>query len=65
MIITALVENTTKSELKAKHGLSLYIETQKHKMLFDLGPIVRCLTMRRNVVLTFQRLTQLLFLTDI
>lgn len=27
MKITALVENTTKSELKAKHGLSLYIET--------------------------------------
>lgn len=38
MRITALVENTTKSELKAVHGLSLYIETQKHKILFDLGP---------------------------
>ncbi|HHY28905.1 MAG TPA: MBL fold metallo-hydrolase [Desulfitobacterium dehalogenans] len=38
MKITALVENQTKSELKAKHGLSLYIETQKHKILFDLGP---------------------------
>lgn len=37
MIITALVENTTKSELKAKHGLSLYIHTKKHKILFDLG----------------------------
>lgn len=37
MIITALVENTTKSELKAKHGLSLYIQTKKHKILFDLG----------------------------
>lgn len=37
MKITALVENQTKSELKAKHGLSLYIETQKHKVLFDLG----------------------------
>lgn len=38
MKITALVENTTKSELKAKHGLALYIKTQKHKILFDLGP---------------------------
>lgn len=38
MRITSLVENTTHSELKAKHGLSLYIETQKHNILFDLGP---------------------------
>ena len=37
MRITSLVENTTKSELKAKHGLSLYIETRSHKILFDLG----------------------------
>lgn len=38
MIITALVENTSKSELKSKHGLSLYIKTRNHKILFDLGP---------------------------
>lgn len=38
MRITALVENTTKTDLKAVHGLSLYIETAKHKILFDLGP---------------------------
>ena len=38
MKIISLVENTTRSELKAKHGLSLYIETKKHKILFDLGP---------------------------
>ena len=38
MKIISLVENTIKSELKAKHGLSLYIETKKHKILFDLGP---------------------------
>lgn len=37
MRIISLVENTTKSELKAKHGLSLYIETRLHKILFDLG----------------------------
>lgn len=38
MKVTALVENTTECELKAKHGLSLYIETCNHKILFDLGP---------------------------
>lgn len=37
MRIVSLVENNTRSELKAKHGLSLYIETLKHKILFDLG----------------------------
>lgn len=38
MRIVSLVENITKSEVKAKHGLSLYIETRVHKILFDLGP---------------------------
>lgn len=38
MKITVLVENQTHCELKAKHGLSLYIETKMHKILFDLGP---------------------------
>jgi 7,8-dihydropterin-6-yl-methyl-4-(beta-D-ribofuranosyl)aminobenzene 5'-phosphate synthase len=39
MKITALVENTAnKSDIINKHGLSLYIETKNHKMLFDLGP---------------------------
>ncbi|MGL6105578.1 MBL fold metallo-hydrolase [Romboutsia sp.] len=37
MKITVLVENKSNSELKAKHGLSLYIQTSKHKILFDLG----------------------------
>jgi len=36
--ITALVENRSEGKLKPKHGLSLYIETEKHKLLFDLGP---------------------------
>lgn len=36
--IVTLVENTALSaEYRCKHGLSLYIETEKHKMLFDLG----------------------------
>ena len=37
MKITALVENISYGELKAKHGLSLYIESKKHKILFDVG----------------------------
>lgn len=38
MKITALVENQSNCELTGVHGLSLYIETPKHKLLFDLGP---------------------------
>lgn len=38
MNITVLLENRTISkEYKNKHGLSLYIETSKHKILFDTG----------------------------
>ena len=37
MKITALVENTSKCELKPERGLSLYIETRNHRILFDLG----------------------------
>lgn len=37
MRITALVENKSDCELKPSHGLSLYIETSNHKILFDLG----------------------------
>ena len=39
MIITTLVENTKISdEYENKHGLSFHIETEKHNILFDLGP---------------------------
>ena len=38
MKITALVENTSHCELAAVHGLSLYVDTARHKMLFDMGP---------------------------
>ncbi len=38
MKIISLVENISACELKPKHGLSLYIETEKHKILFDVGP---------------------------
>lgn len=38
MKITTLVENTTSNEnLSCEHGLSLYIETDNHKILFDMG----------------------------
>ena len=39
MKIVVLTENTTiNPRLKKIHGLSIYIETEKHKLLFDLGP---------------------------
>lgn len=38
MKITILTENTTGNEnLTAEHGLSLFIETESHKILFDMG----------------------------
>jgi len=38
MKITALVENTTNNPaLDVQHGLSLYIEANGHKILFDMG----------------------------
>lgn len=39
MVIKTLVENTAIADsFESVHGLSLYIETKKHKLLFDLGP---------------------------
>ena len=38
MKVKVLVENTSvSSKYKSKHGLCLYIQTTKHKILFDLG----------------------------
>lgn len=38
MLIKTLVENTAALEgLRTEHGLSLYIETKNHKILFDTG----------------------------
>lgn len=38
MKVTVLVENTTSSsQLKTEHGLSLFIETNHHNILFDAG----------------------------
>lgn len=38
MKITSLAENTSTGGLRSVHGLSLYIETGSHRLLFDLGP---------------------------
>jgi len=38
MKITCLLENTTEREdMRVEHGLSLYIETESHRILFDMG----------------------------
>ena len=38
MKITSLLENTTqRDDIKVEHGLSLYIETDEHNILFDMG----------------------------
>jgi len=38
MKITSLLENTTcRSDMQTEHGLSLYIETDEHRILFDMG----------------------------
>ena len=38
MKIKTLIENTCSSnKFKGEHGISFYIETKKHKLLFDLG----------------------------
>ncbi|MCR4617350.1 MAG: MBL fold metallo-hydrolase [Lachnospiraceae bacterium] len=37
MKITALTENTTNKDWPVEHGLSLFIETNRHKILFDSG----------------------------
>ncbi len=39
MLLTTLVENSTISKnYKNKHGLCIHLKTEKHNILFDLGP---------------------------
>jgi 7,8-dihydropterin-6-yl-methyl-4-(beta-D-ribofuranosyl)aminobenzene 5'-phosphate synthase len=38
MKIVTLVENVAEGGLGCIHGLSLYVETEKHRILFDAGP---------------------------
>ena len=37
MRVVSLVENTSCHPMRTEHGLSLYIETEKHRILFDTG----------------------------
>lgn len=37
-IITLLENDTCRTDLTAARGLSLYVETARHKVLFDMGP---------------------------
>lgn len=56
MKITALVENTTNMpNIKAKHGLSLYIETEKHKILFDMGSGARLLANAKRLKIDLKK----------
>lgn len=44
MRITALIENTShREDVGCEHGLSLYIETGEHRILFDMGQTDRLL----------------------
>ena len=39
MKVVILMENSTcRDTVACAHGLSMYIETDKHKILFDMGP---------------------------
>ena len=39
MKVVILMENSTcRDTVACAHGLSMYIETEKHKILFDMGP---------------------------
>ncbi len=50
MEIVTLIENTSRdSSLVAEHGLSLYIEAQGHRLLFDMGPSKAFLTNAANL----------------
>lgn len=37
-VVTLLENESEQKNLKPAHGLSLYVETYKHKILFDVGP---------------------------
>ena len=37
-IITLLENDACRAELASARGLSLYVETGRHKVLFDMGP---------------------------
>jgi len=56
MKIVTLAENTSVSEeFKNEHGLSLYIETETHKLLFDVGASCLFAENAKNWGLTFAK----------
>lgn len=49
MKVVILMENSTcRDTVACAHGLSMYIETDKHKILFDMGPTRSSSTMPRR-----------------
>lgn len=64
--VVTLVENTTVSSLyNCKHGLSLYIETENHKILFDVGPNELFYENAQRLNINIGEVDILLFLMDI
>lgn len=53
--IISLLENTSSSQqYKKEHGLSLYIETPHHKILFDVGPNQKFLYNAKKMGITIE-----------
>ena len=65
MKFVTLVEDTTKCELGAEHGLSIYAETEKHKLLFDVGTTDLFIKNAKALGIDLLRLILLLFPMDI
>ena len=60
MRITTLVENTKISdEYENKHGLSFHIETEKHNILFDLGPKNTFLTNAKKLNINLEEVVKI------
>ena len=63
MKITVLTENTISKnispalseKLKAEHGLSLFIETENHKILFDMGQTNLFLENAKNLNINLEK----------
>lgn len=66
MRITSLAENTSISEkIGYEHGLSLFIETEKHNILFDMGRQSCFRKMQKSLESTLERQILPCFHTDI
>jgi 7,8-dihydropterin-6-yl-methyl-4-(beta-D-ribofuranosyl)aminobenzene 5'-phosphate synthase len=50
MKVVILMENTAcRADIACAHGLSMYIETDRHKLLFDMGPDARFIDNARTL----------------